>query len=191
MQRTLVVAVLMLTFAGQAEYSGAARPRAEQSHTPDVVYVGTPYDIASAMLKMARIRKRDRIYDLGCGDGRMVILAAQKYGCRGTGFEIDPERVAAARANVTRSRVTGLVNIVEADLFTTDLSGADVFSLYLLPEINQKLIPKFSKLKPGSRLVFHDYGLEGYEPDESFRMISNEDNAGHNLFLYTIPLKKQ
>ena len=191
MRRINAVFTLVLMAAAHTGVTGTTGARADQSRTPDVVYVGTPYDVVSSMLKMARVRKGDRVYDLGCGDGRVVILAAQKYGCRGTGFDIDPERVAAARANVTRNHVSDLVRIVQADLFTTDLSEADVLSLYLLPEINQKLVPKFAALKPGSRLVFHDYGLEGFEPDESVQVISNEDNASHNLYLYTIPLKKQ
>lgn len=177
-----------LTGAG-APVSPPPSPPA-QSRTPDVVYVGTPYDVVSAMLKMGRIKERDKVYDLGCGDGRTVILAAKKYGCRGSGYDIDPERVAAARSNVSRNGVGRLVTIVEADLFALDFSGADVLSLYLLPDINQKLIPKFAKLKRGSRLVFHNYGLEGFEPDESIEVVSNEDNASHNLFLYTIPLKR-
>jgi SAM-dependent methyltransferase len=191
LRRIYAAFTLALIAAAHTGAAGTARTGADQSRTPDVVYVGTPYDVVSSMLKMARVRKGDRVYDLGCGDGRMVILAAQKYACRGTGFDIDPERVAAARANVTRNHVADLVRIVQADLFATDLSEADVLSLYLLPEINQKLVPKFAALKPGSRLVFHDYGLEGFEPDESVQVISNEDNAIHNLYLYTIPLKKR
>jgi ribosomal protein L11 methylase PrmA len=153
--------------------------------------VGTPYDIVSQMLKLAKVTKRDLVYDLGCGDGRMVVLAAKKYGTRGRGFDIDPERVAAARDNVKRNGVEAFVTILEADLFTVDFSMADVLSLYLLPEINRKLLPQFEKLKPGARLVFHDYGLEGFEADKEIRVTSNEDNATHTLFLYIAPLKKK
>jgi SAM-dependent methyltransferase len=160
-----------------------------QERTPDVVYVGTPYDVVSRMLGLARIGKDDVVYDLGCGDGRMVVLAAQKYGCRGKGYDIDPERVRAARANARSHGVDDLVEIVEADLFKLDFSAADVLSLYLLPEINEKLLPKFEALKPGSRLVFHNYGLEDFDSDQSVEVISNEDNASHTLFLYTVPLK--
>jgi ribosomal protein L11 methylase PrmA len=141
------------------------------------------------MLKMARITDKDVVYDLGCGDGRMVVLAAKKYGCRGRGVDIDPERVGAALSNVVRNGVAKLVKITEADLYALDLSGADVLVLYLLPDINRKLVPKFEKLKPGVRLVFHDYGLEGFEADQSVRVTSNEDGAAHTLFLHTTPLK--
>jgi SAM-dependent methyltransferase len=164
-------------------------PPQEPSRTPDVVYVGTPYDVVSQMLKLARVKKGDLVYDLGCGDGRMVVLAAKKYGCRGIGFDIDPERVSAALENVRRNQVQHLVKIMEADLFKLDLADADVLSLYLLPEINKKLLPQFERLKPGSRLVFHDYDLQGIEPDKTLRITSNEDDASHTLFLYTTPLK--
>jgi SAM-dependent methyltransferase len=184
-----IIFSLVLLFAGNLQQ--AATPEKEPAHTPDVVYVGTPYDIVSRMLKIAAVSKQDLVYDLGCGDGRMVVLAAKKYGCRGIGYDIDPERVSAALENVKRNDVGQLVKIVQADLFTLDFREADVLSLYLLPEINRKLIPQFEKLKPGSRLVFHDYGLEGYAADQTVRITSTEDNAGHTIYLYTIPLKKQ
>jgi SAM-dependent methyltransferase len=159
--------------------------------TPDVVYVGTPYDVVSKMLQMAKVKKDDLVYDLGCGDGRMLILAAQKYGCRAIGYDIDPEKVRISRENVARNRVEDLVKIVQADIFTLDLREADVLPMYLLPEMNQKLLPQLEKLKPGSRLVCHNYDLEGIEPDTTVDMISNEDNASHHLYLYTLPLKRK
>jgi ribosomal protein L11 methylase PrmA len=158
---------------------------------PDVVYVGTAYDLISRMLQMAEAEKGDLVYDLGCGDGRMLILAAQKYGCRGVGYEIDPERVRAARENVERNRVEKLVKIVQADIFTVDLSKADVFPLYLLPEMNRKLLPQFDKVKRGSRIVCHNYDLDGIEADKTITVISNEDNASHTLSRYTTPLRRK
>jgi SAM-dependent methyltransferase len=159
--------------------------------TPDVVYVGTPYDVASRMLKMARIKKSDLVYDLGCGDGRILVLAAQKYGCRGVGYDIDPERVKASRENVARNSVDNLVKIVQADIFTLDLRKANVIPLYLLPEMNKKLLPQLDKLKPGSRVVCHNYDLGDIVADEVVEMISNEDNSNHTLSLYTTPLKRK
>jgi len=159
------------------------------ARVPDSVYVGTPYDIISRMLKLAQVKETDLVYDLGCGDGRMIVLAAQKYGCRGAGFDIDPERVAASRDNVRRNRAGRLVRIEQADLFELDFSAADVLSLYLLPTINQALLPKFERLKPGTRLVFHNYGLEGIEPDQRIDITSQEDGAAHTLYLYTTPLR--
>jgi len=158
---------------------------------PDVVYVGTPYDLVSKMLQMAQVKKGDIVYDLGCGDGRMLILAAQKYGCRGTGYEIDPERVRASLENVVKNHVGNLVKIIQADIFTVDLRKATVLPMYLLPEMNKKLLPQLDKLKPGSRVVCHDYDLEGIVPDETITVTSNEDNASHTLYLYTTPLKRK
>ena len=159
--------------------------------TPDVVYVGTAYDIVSKMLQMARPRKSDLVYDLGCGDARILVLAAQKYGCRGVGYDIDPERVRASKENVARNGVQKLVKIVQADIFTLDLRKADVIPIYLLPEMNRKLLPQLDKLKPGSRVVCHNYDLEEIVADEIVTVISNEDNASHTLTLYTTPLKRK
>lgn len=167
------------------------QPSRQETRTPDVVYVGSPYDVVAAMLKLARLTKDDLVYDLGCGDGRMIVLAAKRYGCRGIGYDIDPERVGAANRNVKENRVERLVKIVQADLFKLDFSDANVLSLYLLPEINEQLLPQFEKLKPGSRLVFHNYGLEGFKADKTLRVVSSEDNVSHTLYLYTIPLNRQ
>lgn len=182
--------VALILAAGPGPGAPAIEKTRPQEQTPDVVYVGTPYDLVAAMLKLARVKKEDVVYDLGCGDGRMVVLAAKKYGCRAFGFDIDPERVAAAKENVRKNGVGSLVKIEEKDLFKVDFSGADVLPLYLLPEINKRLLGQFEKLKPGARLVFHDYGLEGVEADQTLRITSNEDNATHTLYLYTTPLKK-
>jgi tRNA G37 N-methylase Trm5 len=174
--------------------SSLAREKTEKTQwmrPPDVVYVGTAYDLISRMLQMAEVKRGDLVYDLGCGDGRMLILAAQKYGCRGVGYEIDPERVRAARENVERNRVEKLVKIVQADIFTVDLSKADVFPLYLLPEMNRKLLPQFDKVKRGSRIVCHNYDLDGIEADTTVTVISNEDNASHTLSRYTTPLRRK
>ena len=189
-RRAILKAILMLA----AILSMGANPSGQDTqwmHTPDVVYVGTPYDVVSRMLQMAKIKKDDVVYDLGCGDARILILAAKKYGCRATGYDIDPEMVRISRANVAKNRVEDLVKIVQADIFTLDLRAADVIPMYLLPEMNQKLLPQLEKLKPGSRLVCHNYDLDGFVPDETVDMISNEDNASHHLYLYTLPLKRR
>jgi len=164
---------------------------AKWMRNPDVVYVGTPYDLASRMLQMAQVKKGDVVYDLGCGDGRMLVLAAKKYGCRAVGFDIDPERVNESLANVRRNQVENLVKIVQADIFTVDLRKANVLPLYLLPEMNIKLLPQLDKLKKGSRIVTHDYDLDGIVADKTITVISNEDNASHTLSLYTTPLRRK
>jgi len=158
--------------------------------TPDVVYVGTPYDVVSEMLHMAQVNKNDLIVDLGCGDARILVLSAQKYGSRGIGYEIDPDMIRASRRNVEKNNVAELVQIIQADIFTVDISKADVLPIYLLPEMNLRLLPQLETLKPGSRLVFHNYDLEGFVPDIKVEVVSNEDNSIHTLYLYTTPLKR-
>jgi len=159
--------------------------------TPDVVYVGTPYDLVSEMLHLAQVKKEDLVVDLGCGDARMLVLAAQKYGSRGIGYDLDPDMVRASRNNAEKNKVGDLVKIIQADIFTVDIREADVLPLYLLPEMNLKLLPQLDTLKPGSRLVLHNYDLEGIIPDRKVEVISNEDNSNHTLYLYTTPLKRK
>jgi ribosomal protein L11 methylase PrmA len=158
--------------------------------TPDVVYVGTPYDLVSQMLQMAQVKKGDLVVDLGCGDARMLVLAAQKYGSRGIGYDIDPDMVRASRENIKRNKVENLVEIIQADIFTVDISEADVLPIYLLPEMNLRLLPQLETLKHGSRLVLHNYDIEGIIPDKTVEVISNEDNSSHTLYLYTTPLRR-
>ena len=183
--------LIMVAAATLALSTGLGEEKLKSMRPPDVVYVGTPYDLVSKMLQMAQVKKEDVVYDLGCGDARMLILAAQKYGCRGVGYDIDPERVEASLDNVKRNHVEKLVKIIQADIFELDLSKADVIPLYLLPDMNRRLLPQLEKLKPGSRIVCHDYDLEGIIADKTIHVISNEDNADHTLSLYTTPLKKQ
>ena len=159
---------------------------------PDVVFVGTPYDLISTMLQMADVKKTDTIYDLGCGDGRILVLAAQKYGAQGVGYDIDPQRVTESRQNVSKNKVQNLVKIIQADIFTLDLEKADVMPLYLHPDMMRQLVPQVEKMKPGSRIVCHEYGFPDiYKPDQRITIISNEDNAEHHLMLYTLPLKQE
>ena len=159
---------------------------------PDVVFVGTPYDLISTMLQMAEVKKTDMIYDLGCGDGRILVLAAQKYGAHGVGYDIDPERIIESRENVTKNKVQDLVKIIQADIFTLDLEQADVMPLYLHPDMMRQLVPQVEKMRPGSRIVTHEYGFPDiYKPDQKITVISNEDNAEHHLMLYILPLKRE
>jgi ribosomal protein L11 methylase PrmA len=188
--RAVLLSALALTFILSARAS-LTGDDTRWMRTPDVVYVGTPYDVVSKMLRMAQVKKGDLVYDLGCGDARMLILAAQKYGTKGRGYDIDPERVKASRENVARNNVGKLVKIFQADIFTLDLSKADVIPIYLLPEMNRKLLPQLEKLKPGARIVCHAYDLEGIVADETVTVTSLEDNASHTLTLYTAPLKRK
>jgi SAM-dependent methyltransferase len=184
----LLSAVLLLPTAGTLAQD---EEDPEFMRTPDVVYVGTAYDLVSRMLEMADVKKADLVVDLGCGDGRMLVLAAQKYGSRGIGYDIDPIMVKASRDNARANKVDDLVKIIQADIFTVDISKADVLPLYLLPEMNLRLLPQLETLKPGSRLVLHNYDLEGFVPDRVESVISNEDNSSHTLYLYTTPLVRE
>jgi tRNA A58 N-methylase Trm61 len=157
--------------------------------SPDVVYVPTPHDVVLRMLALAGLKKNDVLYDLGCGDGRIVVMAAKKFGCHGTGFEIESERVRESRANVKKNHVEKLVTIRQEDVFTVDLAPASVVTLYLLPELNVKLIPQLKKLKPGSRIVSHDFGMQGVTPDKVVHLTSDEDDVEHILYLWTTPLQ--
>lgn len=163
----------------------------EELGEPDVIFVPTPQDVVDKMLEMAKVGKGDLIYDLGCGDGRIVVTAARKYGCRAIGYDIDPLRVDESLENVEHNNVGHLVRIEQKDIFTLDLSRANVVTLYLLPELNVELIPQLEKLKPGSRIVSHDFDMEGVKPDEVIQIVSKEDGVEHEIYLWTAPLKKE
>lgn len=154
--------------------SGAAAPLLEPSdkekREPDVVFVPTPQPVVEKMLELAEIKPGDIVYDLGCGDGRIVVTAAKKYGVKAYGFDIDPKRVAESLANVKSNKVEHLVTIKQADIFKLDLREATVVTLYLLPELNVRLMPQLEKLKPGSRIVSHDFDMRGAKPVLVHRM---------------------
>jgi cyclopropane fatty-acyl-phospholipid synthase-like methyltransferase len=127
---------------------------------PDVIYVPTPQPVVEAMLDLAEVKATDVVYDLGSGDGRIVITAAKKYGARGVGVEMDPALVKQARANAAAAGVGGRVRFVTQDLFTTDLRQANVVALYLLQSLNERLRPKLVReLKPGARVVSHVFNM--------------------------------
>lgn len=178
----------------------------------DIIYVPTPQKVVDKMLEVAKVTKNDVVYDLGCGDGRIVVSAAKKLGARGFGFDLDPERVKEANENVKGADVGGLVSIKQENVFNVDLSPATVVTLYLLPELNVKLIPQLEKMRPGSRIVSHDFDMEGAIPDGHWTVNAPEfvDKEGysawkgaaipedkknykeraHEIYLWTIPLKK-
>jgi SAM-dependent methyltransferase len=156
----------------------------------DAPFITTPHDIVDEMLKLANVTETDVVYDLGCGDGRIVVAAAEKYGCKAWGFDNNPERVKEARASALEKGVENLVTIEQQDLFKLDLSPASVVTLYLLPRLNVKLIPQLEKLKPGSRIVSHDWDMKGVKPDKMIEVDSPEDNKVHYLYLWTAPLRK-
>jgi SAM-dependent methyltransferase len=165
-------------------------PETTESKTPDVIYVPTPQPVVDKMLALAKVKKSDLVYDLGCGDGRIVVTAAKKYGVKAIGFDIDPARVSEARANVQKNGVEHLVTIEQKDIFTIDLSPANVVTLYLLPALNVRLIPQLEKLKPGSRIVSHDFDMEGVRPQQHLSLSVESETRDHEVYLWTTPLKK-
>lgn len=144
--------------------------------------------VVDTMLEVAQITQDDLVYDLGCGDGRIIVTAAHERGCRGVGFDIDPERVAEANKNVQLHDVGQLVEIKEQDIFQVDLSKANVAVMYLLPWMMQKLPPQFEQMQPGSRIVSHDFYIEGVEPERVVEISVGPNDTRHFVFLYTVPL---
>lgn len=159
---------------------------------PDVIFVPTPQEVVDEMLKLADVKKSDVVYDLGCGDGRIVVTAAKKFGAKGIGFDIDPERIKESNENVKKNNMEKLVEIKQEDIFKLDLSKASVVTLYLLPELNVRLIPQLEKLKPGSRIVSHDFDMKGVKPKKVITVKSNgETGRDHTVYLWTVPLEKE
>jgi SAM-dependent methyltransferase len=152
----------------------------------DVPYVPTRYAVVDEMLRLARVTKDDVVYDLGCGDGRLVIGAAQKFGARGVGFDIDPERIKECLENATKAGVTDKVKFILGDLFEADFREATVMPMYLLTSVNLKLRPKILReLRPGSRVVSHNFGMDNWRPDE--QTIVRVEEVPHDVYLWIVP----
>ncbi len=153
--------------------------------TPDVIYVPTPPEVVDAMLKVAKVGPNDVLYDLGSGDGRIPVTAAQRFGTRAVGIDIDPQRIAEANANAQKAGVTDKVKFIQGDLFQQDLSEATVISLYLLSSLNVKLRPTLLNLKPGTRIVSHAFNMGDWTPDQTI------DVNGRMVYFWTVPEKKK
>jgi SAM-dependent methyltransferase len=178
-------ALLLLSLAVIALLAGPA-PRASAQGLPSPAslapYVPTPQDVVDRMLQLASVTKDDVVYDLGCGDGRIVITAAQKYGARGVGVDIDPDRVAESQANARKAGVDKLVTFKLQDAMTVDVSKATVVTLYLLSASNMKLRPILTRqLAPGSRIVSHAFNMGDWEPE---KVVQYDDEHGISRTLY-------
>lgn len=163
----------MKALASIAAAALLALPAQRRLKPPDVKYVPTPQNVVEVMLEMARVTSADIVYDLGSGDGRIPITAAQKYGARGVGVEIEPRLVAEARENAIKAGVSGRVWFLNQDLFDTDFSAATVVTLFLMPRLNQDLIPKLKALRPGSRIVSHMWDMGPEWPPEDARDVNS------------------
>ena len=157
---------------------------------PDVLYIPTPPDVVEKMLELAEVKKGDVLYDLGCGDGRIVVAAAERYGIKAVGFDIDPKRIGEARANVRKHHVEHLVTIKQEDIFKTDLNGASVITMYLLPNLNVRLMPKLAKLKPGTRIVSHAFDMKGAKP-KTIEKVPKGDVGLKIIYLWEVPWEKE
>ena len=188
MLRTIARASLLMILACSA-VAQTATPQApaaaakKQLRQPDVIFVPTPEQVVDAMLTVAKVGKGDVLYDLGSGDGRIPIRAAQKYGVeRAIGIDINPDRIKEANENLAKAGVGKRVRFINADLFQAKLSDATVITLYLLPALNLKLLPKLLKeTKPGTRVVSHAFDMGTWKAEQTL------DVEGRNVYFWTIP----
>jgi SAM-dependent methyltransferase len=153
---------------------------------PDILYVATPEQVGIEMLKLAGVRKDDVVYDLGSGDGRLVIAAAREFGARGVGVEIDAKLVQDSRENALKAGVSDRAEFLWQDIFQTDIASATVVALYLRQDVNLKLRPKLLReLRPGTRVVSHDFDMADWRPDRTVRV--KGPTREHVIYLWTVP----
>lgn len=178
------VLALLLAACMLPTYVEASDASPAQTRSPDVIFVPTPQRVVNAMLKLANVGKKDIVYDLGCGDGRIVVSAA-RLGARSVGIDIDPERIAEANANIRKAGVGRRAKAVQADLFEADIGEATVVTLYLLSSLNEKLQPKLlAELKPGTRIVSHGFDMGHWKPEKTM------DIEGSTIYLWRVPARQ-
>jgi cyclopropane fatty-acyl-phospholipid synthase-like methyltransferase len=157
-----------------------------KSPRPDIAYIPTPDDAVEAMLDLAQVGPNDVLYDLGCGDGRLLIRAAQHWGTRGVGIDIDPDRIAQAQTQAQQAGVAHLITLQQGNLYETDLSAATVVALYLLPHLNVRLRPRLlQQLRSGARIVSHQFNMGDWEPNQVLNLVPSEEES--TLYLWKIP----
>jgi ribosomal protein L11 methylase PrmA len=188
LHRSLVVSALALAFGLTVAGSSLAQQQLKPlEKDPEVPYVPTHELVVAEMLKVAKVGKNDVLYDLGSGDGRIPITAAKKFGTRGVGVDIDPARITEARANAVKAGVADKVKFMQQDLFETDIKEATVVTLYLLPDVNLRLRPKLlADLKPGTRIVSHNYDMGDWKP---LRTITVKVPEEHTIYYWVVPPK--
>jgi len=185
MCRKFGVAATGLTLALLSLPALAQDPRYANKLSP---YVASPARVVDRMLEMASIKPGETLFDLGCGDGRILITAVERYKAKAVGVEISPKLVAKATTAIERAGVAGQARVVQGDLLEVDLTGADVVTLYLATQLNERLRPRLEKyLKPGARVVSHDYAVPGWKPTKIDR---TDGSQGHLIYLYEMPPAK-
>ena len=167
--------------------AAGARPPRE----PDVVFIPTPQAAVDRMLELAELKPDDVLYDLGCGEGRFVVTAARKYGVRAVGVDINPLRVAQSRRNAKTNGVTRLVQFVQADIFEADFSEATVVTLYLLPELNVRLMPKLAQLRPGTRILSFEFNMQGAKPLTVSAILPEGRAEPYRIFKWVVPWESE
>ena len=177
------LAAVLLTLSALPGF--AQDPRYVKKLAP---YVASPVRVVDRMLELANIRPGETVYDLGCGDGRILIAAVEKYKAKAVGVEISPKVAAQARARIEKAGISSQARVIDGDLLQTDLTGADVVTIYLTTSFNQELRPRLEKfLKPGARVVSHDYAVPGWKPSK----VEFADGEKHRIYLYEMPPVKQ
>lgn len=176
----------LLAFSDESSFDTSPLPR-QPRNAP---FITTGDAVVEKMVQLAGLTKDDLVYDLGCGDGRIVITAALESGCRGVGFDIDPLRVSEARENARLHGVEDRVTIEEQDVFKLDLGKADKVMMYLLPWMMNGLLPQLDQMKPGARIVSHEFWIEGVEPDGFVEMPIDEGGKMTGIYVYNTPLRK-
>jgi trans-aconitate methyltransferase len=188
--RPLVLSVLVFVALTVASAAVVAQPAKTLDKQPEVPFVPTNDKVVAEMLKVANVGKNDVLYDLGSGDGRIPITAARRWGTRGVGVDIDPQRVKEARENATKAGVTDKVKFLQQDLFETDIKEATVVTLYLLPDVNLRLRPKLlADLKPGTRVVSHNYDMGDWMPEKTITI--NLADGDHTVFYWVVPPRRK
>jgi SAM-dependent methyltransferase len=183
----LAAVAVALVLANPAVAQDAAKARTKVKR-PDVEFRPSPQAVVDKMLDLAVVTPDDVVYDMGCGDG-IIIVSAAKRGARAVGFEIDPQFIRESRENIAKNNVGELAKVVPQDMFKQDLSGASVVMLYLIPSLNEKLIPQLEQLKPGSRIVSHNVGIKGMKPDKVVKV--RGPKGTHTLYLWHAPLQRE
>ena len=177
-------------WSGWRDYQAEHEQVAEQFKNPDIPYAPTPMIVVERMLEAAKPKRRDVLYDLGSGDGRIVIKAALTYGVKAEGFELDPSLIEQSRAAAKAAGLETKVSFLRRDILTLDLADSDIITLSLSRDLNLKLLPQLLKLKPGARIVSHDFGLGEYVPDKLIRFAPEmEGGREHLIYVFITPLK--